>query len=267
MSPHVDILDDRDRLAIPFWSSLILHVSVAATLVFYGHVGLSSRTPLIGDPRGGGFGSVVVNPTASIPLPPKSGPENPVANDTQSHVPTPPPKQKAQPKAKAPEPDAIPIKSRNAKKRESERAFSPPNKWREQQKDLPNQVYSDKGQAVSSSMYNMAGGGGVGVGTNSPFGMQFGGYATALRDKVAQNWKTADIDPRIQTAPAVVMTFTIRRDGSLAPGSVKVSQTSGNRALDFSAQRAVYDAAPFGSLPPGFPRSEAAVELRFELRR
>ncbi len=267
MVAHADILDDRERLAKPFWGSLLLHVSVAATLFTWGSVSLTSHPPLIGDPRGGGFGSVVVNPTATIPIPSKGGALNPVANDTESHVPTPPPKAKPVPKAKAPEPDAIPLKSRTATKRDSERAYSQPNKWREQQKDLPNQIYSPAGQAVSSPMYNMAGGGGVGVGTNSPFGTMFGWYATQLRDRVAQNWKTADIDPRIQIAPAVVVTFTIRRDGSLAPNSVKVSQSSGNRALDFSAQRAVYDAAPFGALPQGFPRPEATVELRFELRR
>jgi TonB family protein len=48
---------------------------------------------------------------------------------------------------------------------------------------------------------------------------------------------------------------------------VRVSQSSGNTALDRSAIRAVLDAAPFPPLPAGFPRSDAQIELNFQLRR
>src|SRR5438552_18062277 len=116
-------------------------------------------------------------------------------------------------------------------------------------------------------MFNGPGGGGVGVGTASPVGNQFGAYATLLRDQVARNWKTAELDARIQSAPPVAVVFTIRRDGSLAPGSVKVSRTSGNQALDYSAQRAIMDAAPFPGLPPQYNGGEAVLELQFQLRR
>jgi protein TonB len=266
MTPHVDILDQPERLAKAFWGSVLLHISVAALVVFYGRIELSSKAPLMGDPGGGRFGSVAVNAVASIPLPARSGPQNPVASDTESAVPTPPPKAKPLPKAKAPEPDAIPLKSRSGQKKASERASAQPNKWRDQQKDQPNQVYSTAGQALNSPMYNLPGGGGVGIGTDSPFGTQFGWYAKLVRDQVARNWKQSDVDARLQTG-AVVVTFTILRDGSVPPQSVKVSQTSGNRALDYSALRAVHDAVPFQALPPGFPRQDAAVELRFELRR
>jgi protein TonB len=265
MPGHVDILDEPERLAKPFWSSLALHISAAGVVLLYGQLGLSSHNILMGDPNGGGFGSVAVNPTATIPLPPKSGPTNLVANDTQSQVPVPPPKAKPQPKQKAPDLDAIPLKSRNAKRREADKLWSQPNKWREAQTDAPNQLYSTSGQSLSSPMYNLPGGGGVGIGNNSPFGNQFGGYATILRDKVARAWNTADVGGR--TGMPAVVTFTIRRDGSVPPQSVKVTQSSGNRALDFSAQRAVFDASPFGPLPPGFPLNQADVELRFELRR
>jgi TonB family protein len=65
----------------------------------------------------------------------------------------------------------------------------------------------------------------------------------------------------------VTVTFTILKDGSLAPGSVKITQRSGIAPLDYSAQRAIFDAAPFPQLPQGFPRSQADIELSFELRR
>jgi TonB family protein len=84
---------------------------------------------------------------------------------------------------------------------------------------------------------------------------------------VARNWRTSDLDPLLRSAPQVWVTFTIRRDGSVAPGSVRITQRSGNQALDFSAQRAILDAAPFQPLPPQFQRNDVEIEFRFELRR
>ena len=84
---------------------------------------------------------------------------------------------------------------------------------------------------------------------------------------IAQNWHTTEVDARIQTAPPVVVVFVIRRNGSLVPNSPRVVQTSGNRALDLSAQRAVMDAAPFQELPSAYNKDQAEIELRFELRR
>ena len=265
MAPHIDILDQPEPLGKSLAGSVALHVSVGAALLLSAWAGHGSRVEW-GDVNGGGMGSVAVNVVPRIPLPGRSGPINPVANDTESVVPTPPPKTKAQRKVEAPEPNAIAIKSRNAEKKAS-RATSAPNKFREQQQDLPNQVYSSAGQAVVSPMYGMTGGGGVGIGSSSPFGAQFGWYVNLLRDQVARNWRTSDLDPRLRTAPQVWVTFTIRRDGSVTPGSVKITQRSGNQSLDYSAQRAILDAAPFQPLPPQFQRNEVEIEFWFELRR
>jgi outer membrane biosynthesis protein TonB len=51
------------------------------------------------------------------------------------------------------------------------------------------------------------------------------------------------------------------------PGSVRITQRSGNPSLDFSAQRAILDAAPFQALPGQFQRNEVEIEFWFELRR
>ena len=182
MAAHVDILEQPESLSKPLAGSLFLHVSIAAVLL--GYTWVANRSPeKWGDPGGGGMGAVAVNTVASIRLPSRTGPTNPVASDTESLAPEAPAKKKAQQKTKTPDADAIPIKSRNARKRAMEAAVSPPNKWREQQKDAPNQVYSS-GQAVSSPMYNIPGGGGVGIGSDSPLGTQFGWYAKLLRDQV-----------------------------------------------------------------------------------
>jgi protein TonB len=264
MPGHADILDRPEPLLQSFWGSVLLHGLAIGGLLLAGAVERGSRLNM-GDPHGGGLGGVMVNPVATIPLPNRGGLENPVANDTESLVPeAPKAAPKAAPKVKAPPPNAIALKSDKAPKRPRD-AASQPNKWRDQQKYDQSQLYSNAGQRVNSPQYGMSGGGGVNVGNNSPFGERYGAYAALIRDAVTRNWKTSDVNPRLMTAPAVVVTFTIQRDGTVA--NVRLSQKSGIEPLDISAQRAVWDSQPFQPLPAGFPRSQADVELRFELKR
>src|ERR1035438_1570058 len=261
MSPHVDILEQTDRLAPSFFGSLGFHGLLVGAVLGAGWV-QSRNTISMGDPNGGRFGAVTVNPVASIALPSHGGPKNPVATDTESAVPVPVLKAKPAPTVTAPALPAIPIPSRSAKSRPSP-AAAPPDKWRASQKDLPNQLYSTAGTRVSTQDYALSGGGGVGVGNNSPFGNQFGAYADLLRTRVAQFWKTTDI--RASHAPVVGVTFTLRRDGSVT--GIRITQRSGISALDISAQRAVMDAAPFPQLPPQFPKNEAEIEFLFQLKQ
>jgi protein TonB len=265
MNSHADILDRPERVWGSFWGSVALHLSVAAAVLLATWIQARHPHENWGDIHGGGIGSVVVNVVARIPLPTESGPVNPVANDTESRAPEPPAKVKPQPKVEAPEPDAIPIFSRNARSRPSP-AASAPNKFRERQEDLPNQVYSQSGQHMVSPMIGMTGGGGVSMGNNSPFGTQFGAYSDMVKNKVQRGWKTSDIDPRVQTPNEVIVTFTINRDGSVPSRSVRIVQSSGNRALDASAERAVLDAAPFTPLPQQFTRDSADIEFHFARR-
>ena len=266
MNSHADILDRPERVWGSFWGSVALHLSVAAGVLLAAWFEAHHHHENWGDIHGGGMGSVAVNAVARIPLPTQSGPVNPVANDTESRAPEPPAKVKPQPKVEAPEPDAIPIPSRNARSRPSP-AASAPNRFRERQEDLPNQVYSQSGQRMVSPMVGMTGGGGVSIGNNSPFGTQFGAYDDMVKNKVASNWKTGGVDPRIRTANPVVLTFTINRDGSVPSRSVRIVQSSGIPALDMSAQRAILDAEPFERLPLQFSGNSADVEFFFELRR
>ncbi|HEV3196627.1 MAG TPA: TonB family protein [Bryobacteraceae bacterium] len=263
MASHAHTLDQPDSLSRPFWGSVFLHVATAALVLGFTFVG--NRSPMQwGDPHGGGIGAVAITPVPTIKLPSKEGPPNPLANDTESHVPAPPPQKKAAEKVKAPDPKAIAIKNPKATKRSPERTqASAPSKFTEP--DRPNQVTTSIGRQVSSPLFGTQGGGGLTLGNDSPFGTQFGAYAKLLRDRVASKWSTSDFDSRL-TVPAAVVTFTIQRDGSVDSRSVKLKERSGNAALDISAQRAVLDAAPFSPLPPGFSKSEAQVELRFNLK-
>jgi len=265
MNARGDILESREPLAGSFWASLGLHAAVAAGLVLATLYQARSHETW-GDTHGGGLGSVSVTPVARIPLPSRSGPLNPVANDTESLAPTPPPKQKAQPKVKVEEPEAIPLLEKKSRKR-STPAASERNKFREKQEDLPNQVYNQSGQRMVSPMIGMSGGGGVSLGNNSPFGNQFGEYSDMIKNKVGSNWKTSDLPPTLHTAPPVVVTFTINRDGKVPSGSVRIVQSSGIQALDFSAERAILESSPFAPLPLGWSHDSADIEFHFELRR
>jgi len=269
MPGHTDILDQPEPLKGSLFGSLAMHGALVGAFVAYSIVGPMHKGPTFGDPHGGAMGSVEVSPVSTIPLPQRAAPKNPVANETESNVPTPPPKARPEPKAVKPPPkDAIALKSLTKDTlNRPDPDFSARNKFREQQQYKPNQVYSNAGQALSSPMFAKPGAGGIGIGNNSPFGTQFGDYAMQVQRKVANNWSTGDVDARLSTAPIVAVTFTIRRDGSVPQNSVRVKQSSGNLALDLSAQRAVLNASPFPPLPNGFARDSADVELRFELRR
>ncbi len=261
MTARTDILDQPERLRGAFWGSLALHAGTIGLFVGVATFHPFGKVIQLGDPGGGRFGSVAVNAVPSIPLPSRSNIPNPVSNDTESQVPQAPSKTKPTPKAKAPDPDAISLRGRTTKERKQ---AAPPNKWADQQQYKPNQVFGTAGQAASSPLYNVPGGGGVGLGTNSPFGTQFGWYANALRDKIAQRWQTAGLG---SGRGPVTVQFTMRRDGSLAAGLPRIMQTSGDPNIDRSAQRAILDAAPFPQLPTGLNMNEVNVELTFHLRR
>jgi len=259
MAAHADVLDRPQPLTKPFWVSLTMH------LVLFGGLAAGAWADrhriTMGDPHGGGMGGMLVNPVATIPIPNRGGPENPVANDTKSQVPTPPaPKEKVKPapKAKAPPADAIPLKSNKAPAKKQAEVQPAPNKFNDKKTYDKNQLFSDVGTRLSSPEYSVPGGGGVGLGNSSPFGEEFGYYANIIRDNIARSWKPM----RVSGTPSVVVTFTIHKDGSVT--NVKIGTSSGNQSLDISAQRAVLD-AQLPPLPDRFPRAQADVQLKFEL--
>jgi len=270
MDSRSDILDRRESLRKPFFGSMALHVSLATSALAVSWFEAHLPHAAWGDVHGGGMGSVAVNVVQRIPLPTESGPENPVASDTQSRVPEPRPEPKpakAAPKPALKDLDSIPLSSRDPINKQR-RAASQPNKFREAQKDQPNQLYSDAGQRmVAPNMVGMAGSSDVQFGNNSPFGNQFGEYAGAVKNRVAQHWQTGAINPRIRTANAAVVTFTIERNGSVPERSVRIRQTSGMQEVDQSAERAILDAAPFQPLPAQYSGSSVDVEFWFTLRR
>lgn len=262
MDQHVDVLAERDSLKRPLIGSLVLHGAL------FGTIGLLTvfqfgKTVSWGTPDSMGGGSVSVTPVQRIPLPGRTGPKNPVAEDTQSEIPEevkPKPKKK---EAVKDDREAIALKSKKRPKAErTERASNRIDK-REYES---NQVYSNTGQAASSPIYGMApGSGGVGLGANSPFGSHCGAYATILRDRVGQKWRTDQIEARIHTLPPAIITFDLARSGQVS--GINVSQSSGNRTLDYSAQRAITEASPFQPIPRECEGNPAHIEFWFQLKR
>ena len=260
--PYPNVLDEQERLSKPFVASLALHASVAALLVA-GSVIRGGNVQHWGDIESLG-GTTMVNPVSKIPMISRTGVENRVANDTESQVPKAPPQPKAVEKVKEPEPDAIPLRGRVPPKNAKTAANN--DRYRPYTETKSNQVYSSTGGAMVSPMMGSTGtGGATGLGKGSPLGDRFGAYAALLQQRIAQNWKTQDIDPRIKTAPPVIVNFTILRNGTIK--DIRVKTSSGNAAIDLSAQRALYDVAKVDPLPAAYEGNEVVIEFWFELKR
>jgi protein TonB len=261
MTSHVDILEGQESLRRPLGVSTILHAALIAGLALQGLI--PRRVPESwGHPDSLGGSAVGITPVSQIPLPSRGGVPNPLANDTESSVPEPPAAKVETVKAPEPDPAAVAIKGRAPKR--------PARKTQSRRSGLatetgPEQVYSSTGRGLSSPLVGRTGSGGVGIGTGGAFGNRFGYYRDLLEQKVAQKWRTDDVDPRLQTAPPAIVTFVIYRNGSTT--DVRLEQSSGNRALDYSALRAIYEASPFPPLPTGYERNDARIEFWFQLRR
>jgi periplasmic protein TonB len=258
MPEPLDILDERDPIAIPFVGSVLVHAGVVA-LLFFGWFWLNKHRENLGDVNAAGGPAYAVSAVNNIPIPRREAPPNPVANDTESQVPTLPAPQTVEKRLTIPDKNAFEIAEK--KKRQAER----PAKQQIYKQPTPaNQVFAER-QAVSNPMYGgPAGSGRVGIGPNTPLGdNRLGWYAQAVRDKIAQNWNTNGLDARSQMAPAIVA-FIIMGDGSIR--NPQVIQSSGNPMIDNTALRAVYNSNPLNPLPPQIAESSITAQFTFNLR-
>jgi periplasmic protein TonB len=258
MSQHADILDERESLRSPFFGSLVVHAGVIA-LPFLFTFMRGSNVERWGDPNSLGGGAVGITPVERIPIQSRQGRINPVANDTESQIPSAPAKPQPKTAVQPQDPDAIALKSRNPPRKTTPQTTQKHSAVR----DPKAQVYSSTGQAATSPMFSQApGGGGVGSGSASPFGNRFGYYEQLIRDKVARNWRSQDLDSSVRNP--VIVTFDILRNGSIQ--NVRVTRSSGNFAADQSAQRAIVMSNPFQPLPAQYERDVATIEFVFRLQ-
>jgi len=96
------------------------------------------------------------------------------------------------------------------------------------------------------------------------FGSRWGWYVDIVRRKVSENWLKYEVDPNVQGAQRVFLTFEISRAGQ--PGNIQIEQSSGVPSLDISAKRALERIDTFGPLPNDYTGSRVSVELWFDYR-
>ena len=243
-------------------ASFALHATIAGLALYWGYVNFGPRD-VWGDPNaipGAGF---AVTPVDRIPLPSRNVRPNPKADDSESEVEKAEQKDRDRDKIPKNDPDAIALNSKD-ERRPNEKQTSR-YQYRSSDELRKNQLRTTVGQALSNPMYGAAGAGGVGLGSGTPFGNRFGAYADLLRRAISEKWRTADVDPMARNAKPATVSFDILRNGEVR--YVKIVQSSGIATLDFSARRAVIEAAPFPELPREFQRDSANVEFTFQLQR
>jgi outer membrane biosynthesis protein TonB len=257
MSIGGSVLARPDPKGIPFTFSIVLHGSLIGAFLVLNWI--NSHGENLGDKNAGGA-TVGVEAVDKIPLA-HSGPKNPVAHDSESEAPEAPAEKVAKEKEVIP-PDAIKLNMHDKKKakakEDSVRRHLPSFDQLEN-----NQLYSKTPQQVSSPLYSqLPGSGRVGMGANTTLGSRFGAYAEQIQSLIAHNWNTGDVTAR--TAPPVIATFDLMRDGSIR--NLAILQGSGIQSLDFSVRRAI-EGVTFPPLPQGYDHNSAKCEFTFELKK
>jgi protein TonB len=255
---HAEIFFEHDSWGRALGWSAGFHLAVTAIILIYSLVFTGSRGEGWG--AGGGGSAIGVTLVSSVPLPATAAQtENVLANESKGVT-------KSEPKIKEKEPDAIEIQGKNSKIKPKKQ----PTPTKEKPKPAPeqdtNQVAFGEGGPVSGPYGSFAAGGakgGFGVtGGGGDFGTRYGWYVQQIQNKVSENWLKYEVDPRINSAERVYVTFDVARDGH--PYNVQIEQSSGVPSLDQSAVRAVQRIDTFGPLPPEYSGSKVSVEYWFD---
>ena len=259
-----EIFFEHDRWGHNLAWSAALHVGFTLAIVVYAVIAHGGHGSNWGE--GGGGSAMGVSLVSNVPLP-----ANPV--QTQNVLAT---ESKGLSKSKSEpvveEPTAIPIPEKNAKIKP--KPVPQPSATQRKPQPAPveeasNVVPFGEGGPVSGpySMFNVGGAkGGFGfTGGGGDFGSRYAWYVRVVNQKVSENWLKYEIDPRIQSANRVYLTFDIERNGR--PTNVQVEQSSGVPSLDQSAVRALQRIDTFGPLPSDYSGGRVSVEFWFDYKR
>lgn len=261
MRVHVEAPDEgREQLRKPVMVSLSCHAALLVVILAWS---IFSNPFRFGDTEGDAGAAMSVNVVDGIPLNMPQAQRNPVANPVEHQVPAAPEKQP--PPAPAPpveEAEAVPIAQPDANRRPPA-----PKVQRSAPEQKENEIRSTEGAQASSEIFtgtNSNAGAGVGLTGNNPFGEGFAWYANALQRALGQSWRQTLGQAAGTAAKPATVRFTIQRDGTIT--NIQVVGSSGNRTVDYSAQRAVLGINPFQRLPPGLGRSSIVVDIFFQLQ-
>lgn len=262
MRIHLEAPDeDREALKRPVVVSASCHAALAVVILAWGFF---SPPPFqFGDVDGTMGGSMTVSVVDGIPLNVPPAPRNPVANPVEHQVPAAPEK----PSPPAPEievtpPEAVAIAQPAPPKRPPAPAV---------QKSAPakktNEIRSSDGARAASPIFSgtqQDAGAGVGLTGANPFGQGFAWYSTALQRAVGESWRRTLSQASGDASSPATVRFTIMRNGTIQ--DIKIVSSSGNRSVDYTAQRAVLAISPFRPLPPQLGRSSIVVDIFFQLQ-
>ena len=262
MAASAEIYFEHDRWGRALAWSAGLHIGVTVALLLYAAV-LHSPTGE-GWGAGGGGEAMGVTLVSNVPLPANQAPtQNVLANESKGIT-------QSQPKIEQPEPDAIDIQGKNTKIKPRKKQETP-TKEKPQAEPEPesNQVAFGEGGPVSGpyGTFSAAGAkGGFGItGGGGDFGTKYAWYVHVIQQKVSENWLKYEVDPRINNAQRVYITFDVMRDGH--PANVSVEQSSGVPSLDVSAVRALQRIDTFGPLPGDYSGNKISVEYWFDYKK
>ncbi len=235
------------------------HVAVTALIILYATFFTGARGSEWGS--GGGGDAMGVTLVSSVPLPASpTAAQNVLANESKGLT-------QSKPKEEEKEPDAIEIQGKNAKPRKKQ-TTSTQNKPKPEPEET-NQAAFGEGGPVSGPYGSFAAGGAKGGfavnGGGGDFGSRYGWYVQVIQRKVSENWLKYEVDPGINGAQRVYITFDVARDGH--PYNVQVEQSSGVPSLDISAVRALQRIDTFGPLPADYSGNKLSVEYWFDYKR
>ncbi len=263
MPASTDIYSERAEFSKPVVVSLGLHVALFGGILLYATILGSLHHESWGGTGGGGAMSATL--VSSIPLP-NVNPEstNILANESKGIT------QSLPKEEEKPEPKAIPIPSRDAKKTDRTHTIIPPKVQPKQPvQTATNVIPFGAGGPVSGPYGTFSAGGAKGgfgfTGGGGDFGSKYSWYVQVVRQKVSENWLKYEVDPNVSSGRRAYITFEINRNGE--PKNVTVSQSSGVPSLDQSAVRALQRIDTFGPLPPDYRGSNVNVEFWFDYRR
>jgi len=253
-----EIFFEHDRWGRNLAWSAGLHVAFTLSILLYAliaHGGTGSNWG-----AGGGGSAMGVTLVSSVPLP-ASPVETKSVLATESKG-----LSQSKPQERVEEQDAIPIAQKNAKKKPVPQPSATQRKPQQPVEQANNVVPYGEGGPVSGpySMFDAGGakGGIAFTGGGGDFGSRFAWYVRALNQKISENWLRYEVDPRIQNANRVYLTFDVDRSGR--PSHVQVEQSSGVPSLDISAVRAIQRIDTFGPLPQEYAGSKVTVEFWFD---
>jgi protein TonB len=214
---------------------------------------------------GGNLGGTKVSlvSSAGIPMPKES-----VVTDSKAVDPTKGLYKEEPPKPPEPKTDAEKIPKFN---KEKPLPPSPKSRVLENRTPPPDNAvpYGKGGNPDLPTGYSQTPGASSGVAAQGQGGGDFGArypwYVDSVRTRITRNWDQSTIEAAVRAAHLAhtVMTFRINADGTIS--NIKLSQTSGNQSMDYSAQRTLMSIGSLNRLPNDFIGAYVDVTFDFDL--